>query len=324
MTVWQDTDAPRGRAVLVHGSTTWGASAFARQRPLAATHRLELVDRRGYGASPDVAHSDALLDAADLVDVLAADVMGNGPAHLVGHSFGTVVALLAAGRVPGAVRSLTLIEPSCYRAVADDPVVGDALRRNRESMAGPLPDLSPAEFLRLSTESLGLPPLESTPERLRAAATAMAERPCWDVDVPLGPVADAPWPTLVVSGTWTSAPAASAYRAVAAEPLTACGRATAERIGAELLRVGDAAHEPHWEQAATVNAALARLWPGHDHRLRYTRLTHGSLGPQTLIMSARRVRPGGGTLPSWRRPPSPGTASTTPVTSAASRPPTVA
>ncbi|OZM82874.1 hypothetical protein [Pseudonocardia sp. MH-G8] len=51
VTVW---DGPEGadRAVFVHGSTTWGTSAFARQRPLTSEHRLELVDRRGYGRSP--------------------------------------------------------------------------------------------------------------------------------------------------------------------------------------------------------------------------------------------------------------------------------
>jgi len=254
VTVW---DGPEGaaRAVFVHGSTTWGASAFARQRPLAAEYRLELVDRRGYGGSPDVEHSDAVLDAQDLLEVL-----GGEPAHLVGHSFGTVGALLAAGRAVGAVRSLTLIEPSCYRAVADDPVVGAALERNRAAIAAfgdqPLP--SAEEYLRLSTESGGMPPLEPTPERLRAAATTMRERPCWDVEVPLDEVTAAPWPKLVVNGSWENAPAA--YREAGGLPLMACGRATAARIGAELLVVPGSAHEPHWDRAEVVNEALRRTW----------------------------------------------------------------
>jgi pimeloyl-ACP methyl ester carboxylesterase len=243
--------------VFVHGSTTWGDSAFARQRPLAADFRLELVDRRGYGRSPDIDRSDARIDADDVVDVVA-----GGPVHLVGHSFGTVVALLAAGSAVGAVRSLTLIEPSCYRAVADDAVVGAALDANRAAIAAfgerPLPPAE--EYLRLATEAVGLPPLEPTPQRLRAADTAMRERPCWDVDVPLDAIAAAPWPKLVISGAWDSAPAA--YRDVAAAPLMACGRATADRIGAELLVVPGAAHEPHWEQADVVNEALRRTWAG--------------------------------------------------------------
>jgi pimeloyl-ACP methyl ester carboxylesterase len=120
----------------------------------------------------------------------------------------------------------------------------------------PLP--SAREYLRLSTESLGLPPLDPTPERLRAAETAVQERPCWDVDVPLEEIAAASWPKLVVSGEWDSAP--EQYRRAAAAPLKACGRATAERIGAELVVVAGAAHEPHWEQADVVNNALRRTW----------------------------------------------------------------
>ncbi|MHA6623893.1 alpha/beta fold hydrolase [Pseudonocardia sichuanensis] len=254
VTVW-DGPENAARAVFVHGSTTWGPSAFARQRPLATEHRLELVDRRGYGRSPDVEHSDAVLDAQDLLDVL-----GGGPAHLVGHSFGTVGALLAAGRAVDAVRSLTLIEPSCYRAVADDPVVSAALERNRAAIAAfgdrPLP--SAEDYLRLSTESVGMPPLEPTPERLRAAGTAMRERPCWDVEVPMEEVAAAPWPKLVINGSWEDAPAA--YREAGGVPLMACGRATAARIGAELLVVPGSAHEPHWDQAEIVNDALRRTW----------------------------------------------------------------
>src|SRR5689334_9935459 len=110
VTVWGGAARSAGRSIFIHGSTTWGSSAFARQRPLAENYRLELVDRRGYGVSPDVRHSDATVDARDVVELLS-----DGEANLVGHSYGTVVALLAASWRPEAVRSLTLLEPSCYR-----------------------------------------------------------------------------------------------------------------------------------------------------------------------------------------------------------------
>jgi pimeloyl-ACP methyl ester carboxylesterase len=42
--------------------------------------------------------------------------------------------------------------------------------------------------------------------------------------------------------------------------MMACGRIVADRIGAALLSVPGAAHEPHREQPATVNAALRELW----------------------------------------------------------------
>ena len=60
-----------------------------------------MVDRRGFAASPDIDRSDHDVDALDVVDLLDA-----GGAHVVGHSYGGVVALLAAGRRPDAVRSL--------------------------------------------------------------------------------------------------------------------------------------------------------------------------------------------------------------------------
>ena len=243
------------RAVFVHGSTTWGTSAFARQRPLAHRYRLELMDRRGYGDSPDVAHSDATVDAEDLAALLA-----GRPAHLVGHSSGAVVALLAAADNPGAVRSLTLIEPSCYRAAANDPIVASALAQHREALtaASHRPPASPADYLRRSAESLDLPAPEPTPTRLRAAETAMRERPAWDVAIPLEDIGTAPWPKLVICGTWASAP--ETYRRLGGEPSMACGRAVAQAIGAELVTVPCAAHEPHWEQAEVVNATLLKLW----------------------------------------------------------------
>src|SRR5436190_1743564 len=79
---------------------------------------------------------------------------------------------------------------------------------------------SPEEWLRASTEAAGMAPLEPTPARLRAAATAMRERPCWEADVPLAALAAAPLPKLVICGTWGTAPAA--YRAAAGEALMAC------------------------------------------------------------------------------------------------------
>jgi pimeloyl-ACP methyl ester carboxylesterase len=102
--------------------------------------------------------------------------MGAG-AHLVGHSYGAVVAMLAAASRPRAVRSLALIEPSAHRVAGRDPVVAAALERMRSAVAR-APAMAPEEWLRASTEAAGMAPFEATPERLRAAATAMRERPC--------------------------------------------------------------------------------------------------------------------------------------------------
>ena len=193
-----------------------------------------MVDRRGYGSSPDIAHSDYAVDAADIVELL-----GEG-AHVVGHSYGGVVAMLAAGYRPQAVRSLVLIEPAALRLAADDPTVAATLQRLREAVASIPPDPSPAQYLRLSAEAMGVRMPELTPDHLRAARTALRERPSWDAQVPVEPLASATWPKLVITGSWDTA--------------------SRERIGSTLVRVPGAAHEPHREQPAVVNAALRDIW----------------------------------------------------------------
>ena len=75
-------------------------------KPLAANHRLVLVNRRGFGASPEVDGEDFDVDAGDLAEVLVEE-----PTHLVGHSYGGVVSLIAAAQVPDSVKSLTVFEP---------------------------------------------------------------------------------------------------------------------------------------------------------------------------------------------------------------------
>jgi pimeloyl-ACP methyl ester carboxylesterase len=253
VTIWGAGRTSAARAVLVHGTMTWGTDGygFAAQRPLADQAELLIVDRRGFGASPDVERSDYEVDAADV-----AELVGPG-AHLVGHSYGAVVAMLAAAIRPTEVRSLTLIEPSAHRAAAHDPVVAGALARMRASVAE-APAMTPREWLRASTEAVGLAPLEPTPARLRAAANAMRERPCWEADVPLAELAGAAFPKLVICGTWKRAPAA--YREAAGEALMACAEVVARAVGAELLRVEGASHWPHAERPEAVNAALGRLW----------------------------------------------------------------
>ncbi len=253
VTIWDDTGGAAETALLVHGSTSWGtdpALGFGAQRPVASACRLLLMDRRGYGASADTSHSDYAVDADDIAGLLA-DI---GGAHLVGHSYGTAGAMLAAARSPEVVRSLTLICPANYQVAADDPVVAAALRANRENHAR-LPQDLPAEvYLRAATDSVGWPPLPPTPARLRAAASALRERPCWEAQIPVGPLRAAPFPKLVIDGTWETAP--TLYRQRGGEPLMACARITAERIGARLLRVPGASHYPQVERPEAVNDAL--------------------------------------------------------------------
>ncbi len=259
LTIWGEENTATAPVILVHGSMSWGTDehyGFAAQRPLADHTRLVVIDRRGYGASPDLAQhayqSDYEIDAQDVAELLA-----NG-AHLVGHSYGGVVAMLAAARCPQAICSLTLIEPGAYRVAERDPTVAAVLQGMREGIKQVPPTLSAEQWLRFSTESVDLPVPDPTPARLRAAWSALHERPCWEAEIPLERLATASWPKLVISGTWETAPLA--YRTVGGEPLMACARVVAERIGAQFLRVPSASHWAHCEQPEVVNAALRKLW----------------------------------------------------------------
>ncbi|AYG78183.1 2-(acetamidomethylene)succinate hydrolase [Streptomyces hundungensis] len=258
VTVWGEDNVEGPPAVFVHGILTWGDDdryGFAAQRPLADRYRLLLMDRRGYGRSPDVERSDWAVDAEDIIGLL-----GSG-AHLVGHAYGGVGALAAAVQRPDLIRSLTLIQPGALRPAERHPVVAQALARARTATAALPAGLTAKEFLRAATESVGMATPEATAWRLRAAASTMTELPCWDADIPLTPLSDARFPKLMISGDWEGAP--EQYRKYAGEPLIACARHIAEAIGAEHLTVPG--YYPHVQQPQRVNTALGKLWSGTAH-----------------------------------------------------------
>ncbi|MFJ6387086.1 alpha/beta fold hydrolase [Streptomyces sp. NPDC091972] len=103
--VWDDREGggAGAPALFVHNLLSWCSDptyGFAGQRPLAAGRRLLLMDRRGYGHSPDTVRSDFQADAEDVVEVLD-EHAGDGGGHLVGHGNGGVVADLRARKRPG-------------------------------------------------------------------------------------------------------------------------------------------------------------------------------------------------------------------------------
>jgi pimeloyl-ACP methyl ester carboxylesterase len=184
------------RVVLVHGDVFDSPTIFAAMEPLAANHRLVLVNRRGFGASPEVEGEDFDVDAGDLAEVLAEE-----PTHLVGHSYGGVASLIAAAQVPGSVQSLAVFEPPAFGLVADDPEVRRFIDAVEAMLAA---DPAPDEFLRRSAVLVGVDPSRlptPLPESLlRAARVQMRGRWAWDASIPLEALAAATWPKLVVSG----------------------------------------------------------------------------------------------------------------------------
>ena len=117
------------RIVLVHGSVVGGRATWAAQRPLADRFELVVVDRPGFPPNPPVDRVDFERDAE-----LVADLLEPGD-HLVGHSYGGVISLLAAAARPDALRSLTVIEPPATQVAAGDPAVDGFAAGGRELYA---------------------------------------------------------------------------------------------------------------------------------------------------------------------------------------------
>jgi pimeloyl-ACP methyl ester carboxylesterase len=183
-------DGPR--LVLVHGSG--GNSGWPRQRALAERYTLVMPTRSGYPPNPPVERIDFEDQAQELLAILEP---GD---HLLGHSYGGVVSLLAARSAD--LRSLVVSEPPAFGVARGHPTVESLIAE----LAPLFPtDLPPEEFLRTFVETVGAFGAYSAPSPLPAELEAsvratMVERPPWEAELPLAELARAPFPKLVVSG----------------------------------------------------------------------------------------------------------------------------
>ena len=185
------------RIVLVHGSVVGGRATWREQRR-AGVEGAELVVLERPGFAPGPLEDVDFDDHADwLVERL---VPGD---HLVGHSYGGVVCLLAAARARprGTLASLTVIEPPCTRVALDDPVVA-AFARGGAALYASARDLEPEAFLRTFLAAVGSdwdPPSPLPPELEQGVEALMRERGPWEAEIPLAELASLSLPTLVVS-----------------------------------------------------------------------------------------------------------------------------
>jgi len=237
---------PRSRVLLVHGSVVNGDATWAAQLPLAKRFELVIPNRRGFPPGPDVESVDYEDEAAWLDAFLAPS------AHLVGHSYGGVIALFAAARRPELVRSLTVVEPPALAVARGNPAA-DAFAAGAEQLweHGPR---EPEAFLRgfLTAVNAPIPRGAFSPALLQGARTLMVERYPWRAEVPLDELAVTPFPKLVVSGGHS-------------EAFDAVCDVLEERLGAERAVLPGAGHavqrlgEPFNELlAAFVERAEAR------------------------------------------------------------------
>ena len=180
--------------MLVHGSVTNGATTWTAQQQLAERYRLLVLERPGFPPGPPVERVD-FEEHAEWV----AERLEPGD-HLAGHSYGGVIALLAADRFP-ALRSLTVIEPPCLDVARGDPAVEEFVRG-----AVALRDEGPRDpeaYLRVFLRAVGSaydPPSPLPAALEQGTRTLMAERPPYEAKIPLAALQALPFPKLVVSG----------------------------------------------------------------------------------------------------------------------------
>jgi pimeloyl-ACP methyl ester carboxylesterase len=182
-----------GRVVFVHGSVGNAETAWALQRALDDRFACVFLTRSGYPPRPPLES----IDFADQADELGAQLREGD--HLVGHSYGGVVSLLAAAQGP-ALASLTVSEPPAFGLARGDLAVEDFLSRIEPFRAGnPTPREYLTFFLPLVGSALAVPdPLPPVLEQ--GARAALAERPPQEAVVPLDALAAASYPKLVISG----------------------------------------------------------------------------------------------------------------------------
>lgn len=237
-TVWGEGE----RVVLVHGSLATGPEEWLEQRPLAGEgFELVVPTRRAYAAPGP--GEDFLSDGEDV-----ARLLGDG-AHLVGHSSGGLVALVASHLRPTAVRSLVLAEPPLFAAAPDHPAVARLVERLQALLRTETDD---REFLEQFLRLVGTPEDELPAEllaRLEGMVPALRHaRHPWQGEVPVAHLAAAPFPTVVVSGRHDEA-----FHAV-------CLALTGDH-GARLRVVEGAGHEVQLT-GEPFNAVLRELWRG--------------------------------------------------------------
>jgi pimeloyl-ACP methyl ester carboxylesterase len=201
--------------------------------------------RLGYGSSPPTLGEDFEVDASHI-----ADLLGDG-AHLVGHSYGAVAALLAAARRPRAVWSLTAIESGSSSVARGNPVVDDFERRLAR-FARSLPD-DPSERLQVLLDIL-------------KPASRLARRPSLDILNFIRRLPSFHWPkdAVIPVDILAAAPFSKLWVTGGESPVfEAISDALAAQIGGRRLVLPRGGHEPQ-STGAPFNDTLEAFLLGHD------------------------------------------------------------
>lgn len=258
----------RGLAVMVPGFTGSKEDFAPMLAPLvSAGFRVVCFDQRGQYESPGPAHANAYsIDAfaADLLAIIGTVADGRA-VHLLGHSFGGLVARRAVIARPGAVRSLTLL---------DSGPDGPSLSRSRMlGVLGWIIRLGGSRVLGTFMAGVGAaliagigPRSVDSAERLRWLRHRWAKTSRAGLVGMLGVLAAEP--DLVADLKATAVPVLVMY----GNSDNNCPPATqldmARRLRARLEIINDAGHTPNEDQPEVTARNLVEFWTAVDGRHR--------------------------------------------------------
>jgi pimeloyl-ACP methyl ester carboxylesterase len=186
--------------LLLHGSlVTDPVQHWAALRPLGDRFQLRVAVRAGYGDNPAPPFASMDECVAEAVTLL-----GEG-AHLVGHSYGGLIAMCAAASRPDLIKSLTIVEAPAWAVARGEGAVARLVERMMPGWRSPTPEA----FIRALAKGLtdqDLPAdFEPAPPQRRGIVATMTEPAPWDVTVPVQALAAAAFPKLVITGGWHAA-----------------------------------------------------------------------------------------------------------------------
>jgi pimeloyl-ACP methyl ester carboxylesterase len=181
------------RIVFVHGSVGNAEATFGKQRELAERFDVLFHTRSGYPPRPP----EERIDFEEQADELAGELRDGD--HLVGHSYGGVVSLLAAAHTDARLASLAVSEPPAFGVARGDPAVEEFLGKIIPFAAtNPTPEEYAAFFLPLVGSAM--PPGQLSPTIEAGLRAALVERPPNEAEIPFDVLAAKPFPKLVFTG----------------------------------------------------------------------------------------------------------------------------
>ncbi len=209
---WGFVDKGQGDpVVLVHSSASSKGQWRGLVERLSPHFRVIAPNLCGYGAP--TAETERFSFQDDLTRVRRFVELAGGPVHLVGHSYGGLLAILTARDNPDHVRSLTIIEPVCFHLLeeAGEQAAFEEIRQARDRQTAAVADdrtLDAAEgFI---TYWMGPEAWAAMPDDRRLGVSRMmpkvvAEWPgAFNATTQLAQYGSFPWSTLLVCAADTT------------------------------------------------------------------------------------------------------------------------